>query len=203
MTADTSWCNTPFLMKALAFATEAHKAQIRKYTNEPYINHPIEVATILFESFPKTGVTQQMLAAALLHDVVEDCGVTFTELRREFDDVTTLLVMGLTDLVTKAQGNRDTRKFLEAARVGMATPEIQAIKLCDFISNTRSIVEHDPDFAVVYLKEKDRVLQRIYTSWTQFQTFALQNDELVALYNRAVKQLASAEAALRNREETP
>ena len=173
---------SPFVQKALAFAAHAHRNQVRKYTGEPYIYHPIDVATTVYEAFQAEGteVPEFMLCAALLHDVVEDCEVTFTELRREFNEEVAACVMFLTDLVTKEQGNRDTRKFMEATRIGYAPVAAQTVKLADLISNSRSIFEHDPDFAVVYLREKERVLNAISMSFNNVQP------ETLALYDQAV-----------------
>ena len=63
---------------ALVFATAAHAAvgQMRKYTNDPYIVHPIRVATTV----AKFGGTDEMIAAAYLHDVVEDTGVSIVDI---------------------------------------------------------------------------------------------------------------------------
>lgn len=141
--------------RALAFATEAHGSinHVRKYTGEPYINHPVEVMGIV-----KTAAhyTDEMLAAALLHDTVEDTSVTQDVIEREFGPVVGLLVLELTDQCH--EGNRATRKAAEAARLGTISPEGQTVKLADLISNSRSIVAHDRGFAFVYLREKVRIL---------------------------------------------
>jgi len=145
---------SPFVLRALDFATEAHGSigHVRKYTGEPYINHLIEVMKIV------SGVphTDEMLAAALLHDVIEDTPVTREDIARKFGNKVIALVMELTDQCH--EGNRKTRKAGEAARLGTISPDAQTIKLADFISNTSSIVLNDPDFAKVYLREKSEVL---------------------------------------------
>ena len=66
--------------KAIVFATKAHEGQFRKATKIPYILHPMECAVII------SGMTtdEEMIAAALLHDTVEDCDVTIEDIRREF-----------------------------------------------------------------------------------------------------------------------
>ena len=65
-----------FVHKAYQFAKKSHEGQKRKYSGEPYINHPVEVMQIV-STVPHT---EEMLAAALLHDVVEDCGVQLLSL---------------------------------------------------------------------------------------------------------------------------
>lgn len=144
--------------KAKVFATAAHAAaaQLRKYTNEPYIVHPAEVASII-ESIE--GSTVAMIAAAWLHDVVEDTGVTIEIIKAEFGEEIAELVGWLTDVSRPEQGNRATRKAIDRAHTAMASAEAQTIKLADLISNCTSIVEHDADFARTYLEEKRLLLE--------------------------------------------
>ncbi|WP_370527389.1 hypothetical protein [Cedecea sp. P7760] len=95
------------------------------------------------------------IACAWLHDVVEDQGITAEELRREFGVTVARGVMALSDL---EEGNRAERKRLSRERLAKAQSWVQTIKVADLISNTSSIVEHDPKFAVTYLEEKRLLL---------------------------------------------
>lgn len=143
--------------KARLFATAAHGAigQKRKYTGEPYINHPHEVVKLL----ERTGYTNpSMLAAAWLHDVVEDTDVSMADIRIEFGSVVASMVSGLTDVSKPEDGNRATRKALDRKHMARQSKMVQTIKCADLISNTSSIVEHDPKFAEVYLDEATRLL---------------------------------------------
>jgi len=137
---------------AIAFAAQAHAGQVRKYTNLPYITHPIEVMTILHDH----GVRDEaMLCAAVLHDVVEDCPVPLSAIRRRFGDDVADLVDGLTDKYPAGTGgNRAERKLRERQRIAAMCMRTQTVKYADLISNTSSIAVHDPDFARVYLREK-------------------------------------------------
>jgi (p)ppGpp synthase/HD superfamily hydrolase len=141
---------------ARIFATAAHAAvgQLRKYTNEPYIVHPAEVVSIV-RSVPHT---EAMLAAAWLHDVVEDTGVTIETVRDEFGEEVADLVSWLTDVSRPEDGNRAHRKARDCEHTAAAPAEAQTVKLADLISNTRSIMAHDPKFAVTYLEEKRALL---------------------------------------------
>ena len=143
--------------KAKVFATAAHAAcgQLRKYTYEPYIVHPAEVVSIV----KSVEHTDEMLAAAWLHDVVEDTGVTIEVVRAEFGEEVAELVGWLTDVSRPEQGNRATRKAIDRAHTAMAPAQAQTIKLADLISNTRSIVQHDEKFAKTYLEEKRLLLE--------------------------------------------
>lgn len=147
------------------FAVDAHAnapqpdgsiGQKRKYTGEPYIVHPLAVAGLV-ATVP--GATQEMIAAALLHDVVEDTGTPLSSIRERFGTEVDRIVDGLSDMQTKADGNRKTRKARECAKLGAADWAIQTVKLADLISNTASIVALDPQFAVTYLEEKDALLR--------------------------------------------
>lgn len=144
--------------KARIFATAAHAAvgQMRKYTNEPYIVHPTEVANMVRGV---SGTTPEMISAAYLHDVIEDTNITADTLREEFGDEITELVLWLTDVSKPEDGNRAVRKAIDLAKVALAPPNAQTIKLADIISNVKSIVEHDPAFATIYLKEKRAQLE--------------------------------------------
>lgn len=143
--------------RAKIFATAAHTAvaQLRKYSGEPYIVHPAEVAGIV----ATVTHTPEMLAAAWLHDVVEDTGVTNEVIRAEFGAEVAELVGWLTDVSRPEQGNRAIRKAIDRAHSAMAPAEAQTIKLADLISNTRSIVAHDEKFARTYLEEKRLLLE--------------------------------------------
>jgi (p)ppGpp synthase/HD superfamily hydrolase len=100
-----------------------------------------------------------MVAAAWMHDVVEDTGVTLEVIRAEFGDKVADLVGWLTDVSRPDHGNRASRKAVDRAHTAAAPAAAQSIKCCDLISNTRSIVEHDEKFAVTYLAEKRQLLE--------------------------------------------
>jgi guanosine-3',5'-bis(diphosphate) 3'-pyrophosphohydrolase len=146
--------------RARVFATAAHAAvgQVRKYTFEPYIVHPAEVAKIVRDA----GGSEAMVAAAWLHDTVEDTGVTIETIRAEFGVEVAELVGWLTDVSRPEHGNRAHRKALDRAHSAAAPAEAQTVKLADLIANTRSIMAHDVAFAKTYLEEK-RLLLAVMT----------------------------------------
>ena len=147
--------------KAQVYAMAAHAAvgQKRKYTGEPYIVHPAEVAKIVADV---PGSTPEMVAAAWLHDVVEDTGCTFTDIHMAFGIDIAGLVSWLTDVSKPEDGNRAVRKAMDRAHTADAPAEAQTIKLADLISNSKSIMQHDPAFAKTYLEEK-RLLLSVMT----------------------------------------
>lgn len=143
--------------QAYRFAKDCHEAvgQTRKYTGEPYIVHPVEVATIVM------GVAHNdtMLAAALLHDTVEDTRATAEDILATFGPEVADLVGWLTDISQPGDGNRAMRKAIDRNHIAEAPAAAKTIKLADLISNTQSIVANDQDFALVYLQEKAALLE--------------------------------------------
>ena len=143
--------------KARVFATAAHHAagNVRKYTGEPYINHPAAVVELVM-TVPHTP---EMLAAAWLHDTVEDTGVSLGLIEAEFGAEVAGMVKMLTDVSHADDGLRRHRKAKDREHIAQASPAAKTIKLADLIDNTRSITERDPAFAVVYLAEKRLLLE--------------------------------------------
>ena len=142
---------------ALVFATAAHAAvgQMRKYSDDPYIVHPIRVATTV----AKFGGTDEMIAAAYLHDVVEDTGVSIVDIQDMFGTDVALIVNGLTDVSKPEDGNRAVRKAMDRAHSASATYEAQFVKCADMIDNAHDIGDNDPSFNVVYRKEMLLLIQ--------------------------------------------
>lgn len=143
--------------RARLFATAAHAAidQRRKYSGAPYIEHPEAVARLVAEH----QADEEMVAAAWLHDVVEDTAVSLELVRDEFGENVAGLVDALSDMQTPDEGNRAVRKQRAAQRLSRADPRAQTIKYADLIHNTSSIVRHDHGFARIYLEEKRHLLE--------------------------------------------
>ena len=138
---------------ALVFATAAHSGQKRKYAGDDYIVHPMAVAELV----SLNGGDEDQIIAAYLHDTIEDTDVTYEDVYQTFGADVAALVWELTDRFTHEEypnHNRAQRKAWEADRLAKVSPRAKLIKLCDMIDNTSTIVEHDPGFAKVYLKEK-------------------------------------------------
>ncbi|WP_085939519.1 HD domain-containing protein [Winslowiella toletana] len=138
--------------QARRYATKAHAeaGQRRKYTDEPYIVHPAAVVELV------RSVTDNevMLAAAWLHDTVEDTGSTLNDIESHFGIEVAQLVGMLTDTPQPQAKNRARRKVAHFRHTAEASPAAQTIKLADIIDNTRSIIQFDASFARIYLVEK-------------------------------------------------
>lgn len=148
------------LEKIRDYADTAHGTQMRKYTPERYIVHPIRV----METCRNYEADLPMLAAALLHDVLEDTPVTSDEMLTFLQIVmsppdakrTLELVIEMTDVYVKEdypQWNRKTRKMHEQERIALTSPDAQTIKYADIIDNCREITKHDRNFAPRFLRE--------------------------------------------------
>lgn len=155
------------LEKVRDFADKAHGEQTRKYSPERYIVHPVRV----METCRNYDARLPVLAAALLHDVLEDTTVGREEMLDFLYTVmepiearfTLALVVELTDVYVKSaypDWNRRLRKQHEIDRIGQTSPDSQTIKYADILDNTNEIVTSDPDFAPRYLRECLAILQR-------------------------------------------
>ncbi len=139
---------------AVDFAEQAHQGQVRKYTGEPYINHPIQVAELV------STVTEDvdMIMAAVLHDTIEDTEITYDNIKKMFGVRVADFVHELTDICLPKHGNRLLRKNIECCRLAQVSGQAQTIKLADLINNSASVIKHNPNFAKTYLQEKADLL---------------------------------------------
>lgn len=128
------------VLRAAFFSGEKHKDQRRRDASEtPYINHPLEVAFILME---EGGVTDAAtLAAALLHDVIEDTNTTREELTMVFGREISSLVVELTDLKTTAPEDKKRRELEHAHNL---STKAKQIKLADKTANIRDLATMPP-----------------------------------------------------------
>jgi len=133
--------DTGLVLRAARFAAWKHRDQRRKGRGAlPYINHPLDLAHVLwFEGGVEDAVT---LAAALLHDTLEDTQTTYQELQGEFGENVASIVMEVTDEPTI---NWRARKRLQISRARLASPEAKQVKLADKICNLRSLVASPPN----------------------------------------------------------
>jgi len=159
----------PLALRAMQFARTAHAQQVRKYTGNPYADHLAEVAGIVAAvATPRQygDYAHVMIAVAWLHDYIEDVNPKngLSVLESAFGPATAYGVLALSDLepkwdeATQTGHNRAERKAMTCRRLADAPGWVQTIKCADLISNTSSIVMHDPKFAVIYLEEKRALL---------------------------------------------
>jgi guanosine-3',5'-bis(diphosphate) 3'-pyrophosphohydrolase len=131
---------TQAVLSAAVFAAEKHAKQRRKgAAAEPYINHLLEVAQLVADAIREPDTN--LLIAALLHDTIEDVGVTGEELVQRFGNDVATLVVEVTDDKSLP---KEEPKRLQIAHASKISARAQTIKLADKISNLRSILSSPP-----------------------------------------------------------
>lgn len=172
------------VLRAAVYAGEAHGAQTRKGSQEPYLNHPLRVA----EKAQQAGLSEPAIAASLLHDVVEDTPCRLEDLAALFPE----RVVRLVDLLTKWWPDdappdikaREKPKYYGAI---LDDPEAMAVKLLDRADNLQDMVRMLPrmrGWAERYLRKTEREIRPIAE--------ACPNAMARELYARAIADLQAA-----------
>jgi hypothetical protein len=145
------------IARAEHFATRAHDRiqHRRKYSGKRYDVHLRSVAEIV----ASVSNDDEMIAAAWLHDVVEDTPATQQDIEAEFGAGVARLVSDLTDVSKPSDGNRAARKSIDREHTAAASARAKTVKLADMIDNCLDITKHDPRFAKVFLSEMAATLE--------------------------------------------
>lgn len=165
--------NHSVVKEAESFAREAHGSigQVRKYTGEPYAVHLAAVADLVSRT---PSATEAMVAAAWLHDVLEDVpSVSIDHIEVVFGPEIAAIVLQLTNVSRPEDGNRATRKAKDRDHLAQASPEAQTIKLADLLDNASSILAHDRAFAKVFLREMGELLAVLTKGDAELQKLAM------------------------------
>lgn len=150
-----------------------HDGQRQKVNGHPYVEHPIAVATDVSEA----GFEPEMVAAALLHDIVEDSDVTVEDVRERFGDRVAMLVDVMTDSSEVKPYER--RKALHRERVVAAGPDAAAIFAADKLNNVRALRS-------AYTKDGEAVASRFVQPLDTKLLVWVADVEMVARYAAAV-----------------
>lgn len=156
------------LRRIQQYSADAHATRQRKFTNDFKSMHPLRVMEICQLYTDKPSV----LAAALLHDILEETTVTTVELAVFLAEVmdpviaekTQGLIEELTDIYTRNDYpllNRRTRKEMELQRIAAISTDAQTIKYADIIDNARSLASAGTEFTSLFLEENQALLQHI------------------------------------------
>jgi (p)ppGpp synthase/HD superfamily hydrolase len=119
--------------KALQEASKAHLGQVRKHTDIPYITHPVAVGMML----QKAGYSEEVIAAGILHDTVEDTDFTLEDIKHEFGTKIAEIVEGCSEpdkSLSWEERKAHTIEFLKTA-----SADIRAVACADKLHNLRSI----------------------------------------------------------------
>lgn len=155
---------SPEFMRALQYAALKHRDQRRKDTQEtPYINHPINVSTILSV---EGGIKDEaVLMAALLHDVVEDTDATFSDLEQRFGPDVSSLVREITD---DKSLEKQVRKQLQIENAAKTTCRAKLIKLADKLDNLRDLLKETPRGWTEVSDSNSDIIADYLTFWEHF-----------------------------------
>lgn len=149
--------------KALEFAREKHKGQMRK-NNTPveYITHPINVANLVKKYANNKENIDDLVSSAYLHDTLEDTNTTYEELTCNFGNIISNLVKELTnnEVLKKEMGKT---KYLSIKMANMSEDAL-IIKLCDRLDNVSSLYDTNKAFIDKYLRETISILNYIINS---------------------------------------
>ena len=132
------YIDSELLDRAIVFAVKAHRNTERRGKGFPYIVHPMEAVEIVATITPD----QELLAAAALHDTVEDTDVTVEDIRREFGDRVAELVHSESDQYTEGVSEEDSwhdRKQAAIDRLAAASHDAKIVAMGDKLSNMRAI----------------------------------------------------------------
>lgn len=179
------------IVKAARFARDAHTGMTRKFSGRPYYEHVARVAARV-SMIP--GATEEMIAAAYLHDTIEDCGVTKNELTEAFGPKVAHLVAELTNpsaFEPLASEKRAVRRAADRDHLSEVSREAKLIKMADRIDNLLdfSVAEAGDKFSLLFAKETRALLAVIGDANPMIKKDAL-----------AIVTSIEAEASARNEE---
>jgi len=145
---------TSLFQLALCYAAEQHAGQFRKGLGTPYFAHPLQVAGLVLEF----GGTEQAAMAAVLHDVLEDCGgmPRYEEITTQFGPAVAKLVLECSEDLTLPKVAWRARKEATLAKIPRLTEAAQLIVACDKLHNLRSLIV---ELRALKLTRDDRSLE--------------------------------------------
>lgn len=148
---------TDTVQKALEFATIKHAKQVRKFSGEPYVYHPISVSNTIKELHMYYGIEHLIIlrCAALLHDILEDTDTTVEELTSEFGSEITDIVVALTNDKSLLQSMGKTEYL--SKKVNELTSDQLLVKLADRLDNVQDIKDENDPWTVQYVKQTKHV----------------------------------------------
>lgn len=148
--------NNAFVNKAVAFATEKHNGQIRKASMLPYITHPLSVGELVCK-FKQSKKIDELVAAAILHDTLEDTNTSFVDLVNTFSPLVASLVLELTS--DKTEINKIGKVNYFCKKMTSMSSYALTIKLCDRLHNltdnpTQKTIDESKEILSFILKHR-------------------------------------------------
>lgn len=168
--------DTTLIPQAAAFAAKAHAGQTRRGSDTPYFTHAEDVARRVQELCDLGQADPAMVAAAYLHDTMEDCGTTHAELVQHFGNDVADLVAELTNDDEKK--HRMGKEAYMVEKLSRLTPRALTIKLCDTLSNISD--SPTPQQAKVYAAIQRHLQSNPPAAWNP--THAALSDAILTTY---------------------
>lgn len=161
------------VLNARGFAYTAHNKVNHLYDDKSYSVHlnrvMVEASKHIEDNVPESD-REDVLAACWLHDTIEDCRVTYNDLKKEFGGKVADIVYAVTNEKGKTRAERANDKYYEGIR---QTPHASFVKMCDRLANVRYAVENSSRMIEVYRKENEEFLQKIFTQPVTFGQIAM------------------------------
>lgn len=147
--------------KIIAFALSAHQDTNQKYDGHPYALHlamVVQVANRFMDVIPNS-MQETMINACWLHDVIEDCRMTYSDLRRVAGDDVANVVYAVTNEKGKNRTERASDKYYEEM---IKVPFARFVKMCDRIANIEYSIETLSRMRLVYAKENETFIAKLF-----------------------------------------
>lgn len=145
--------------KAVLFAKQRHDGQFRKFNGEPYCNHPQRVARTIFDVKIDIHKVDELIVAALLHDIVEDTNTTIEEIEQEFGSIVANIVAELTSDMSGIRRMGKTAYLID--KMLNMTSWSLVVKLSDRLDNVSDIAIASEKFRSKYSKETRSIIAEL------------------------------------------
>ncbi len=179
-----TWVDAKTFEKAIIYAAKKHKGQVRKGDGRPYILHPMSVMNRVYSMKASSNIFT-IGTAAILHDVVEDCGVSIKKIAKKFGYTVASLVEELT--LDKNQYETMGKIQYLCQEVAKMSSYALRIKLCDRLDNVSDLKTMSKDFRDRYIAETYTILATV----NQRSKLTKTHVALVALIEEELKKLLS------------
>lgn len=147
------------ILKAIKFAQKSHEGQFRKYTNRPYIEHPLRV---MCKYALRDDSIEHGCLAALFHDLVEDTSVSIADIEQSFNYQVSYLVQELTNPSKQhPELNRAARKEMDRLHLSKCSYDAKIIKMIDRIDNLNEMKGAEQGFIKKYCEESRLLAEAI------------------------------------------
>ncbi len=141
--------------EVIEFAKKKHAGQTRKFTNEPYIEHPLRVAEIL----KNYNVENDLLIVACLHDTIEDTDATYDEIKEQFGKKIADFVKELTKDQNEIDKIGKTEHLIK--KINLMSKNALTVKLADRLDNVNGLPKTDQEFIKKYATQTKKIINNL------------------------------------------